>query len=93
MEATTLRDSGIIDRINEQYYFVKFDAEYEENIQFLGRTYSYIKTGDKQGYHEFCMLFDKIKSYPSLVFLNEYFEHQETVVGYLNADDFRKKIK
>jgi thiol:disulfide interchange protein len=92
LEVNVLSDSTIVDSMNAHYYFVKFDGEYQGEIQFLGRTYSYIKTGDKQGYHEFCMVFDKISAYPSLVFLNSHFERKETVAGYLKAKELIQKM-
>lgn len=92
LEANVLSDSAVIDSINAHYYFVKFDGEYQSDIHFLGRTYSYIKTGDNQGYHEFCMLFDKISAYPSLVFLNSHFEKKETLKGYVKVEELIQKM-
>jgi len=93
LEGNVLIDSIVVDSINKSYYFVKFDGEYKKDVKFLGRTYSYVKTGDNKGYHEFCMVFDKITVYPSLVFLTNHFELKETVVGYLSTEDLIKKIK
>lgn len=82
MDATTMTDPTIIQILNEQYYAVKMDGEYKENIDFRGRTYEF-KASGRRGYHELpAELMNGKMSYPTLVFLDENFNLIQPLAGY-----------
>lgn len=88
MEAVTFSEDHIAKYINENYYAVKFDAEYKNPITFKGTTYNYIQTF-KGGYHELAavLLAGKL-SYPTVVFLDEETNLIQAIPGFQNATDF-----
>lgn len=82
MDATTFRDSLIIDYMNDNYYAVKFDAEQKEDIVVGDSTYSFVPNG-RRGYHELAaVLMNGKMSYPTFVFLNEQRQVLTTAPGY-----------
>lgn len=82
MDASTFKDTKIVDYINENYYAIKFDAEYQNPIYLNGKEYNFIKTG-KKGYHELAAKILRGKlSYPSLVFLDYNMKVIQPIPGY-----------
>jgi thioredoxin-related protein len=82
MDATTMTDPGVIKVLNTQYYAVKMDGEYKQDILFKGRTYKFINNG-RRGYHELpAELMNGQMSYPTLVFLDEEFGIIQPLPGY-----------
>jgi thioredoxin-related protein len=94
MMKNTFTDPAVIAYINENYYAVKFNAEGNENIEFLGTTYtnpSYdpSKGSGRNGTHEFTMAIAPVNgrvAYPTIVYMNEEFKILSPVQGYLQPD-------
>lgn len=87
MDATTMKDETVSQIVTEDYYAVKMDGEYKEDIEFMGRTYKYVGQG-RRGYHELpAELMNGKMSYPTLVFLNEKYEVIQPLPGYQQARD------
>ncbi len=85
MDATTMKDPGVVKIINEKYYAVKMDGERKEDITFRGRTYKFVAQG-RRGYHELpAELMSGKMSYPTLVFLDEEFAIIQPLPGYQQA--------
>ncbi len=82
MDANTFTNDAIAKYLNENYYPVKFDAEYKNDIVFNGKTYKFIKTY-RGGYHELAteILSGKL-SFPSTVFIDEYGDIIQAIPGY-----------
>lgn len=77
MEQTTLKDQSVIDLLNEQYYFISFDGEQKENIDFHGHQFKYQPTGRTTGTHELATALgqiDGVLTYPTFVLLNKEYE-------------------
>lgn len=73
MENTTFKDKEVINKLNNNYYFVSFDAESKESIKFQNRIFSYKPSGRKTGVHELAEALGKYQnklSYPTTVILN-----------------------
>lgn len=82
MDATTFVDPIIVKNIKENYYAVKMDGEYKQDIQFMGRTYQY-KAEGRRGYHELpAELMNGRMSYPTIVFLDEQYNIIQPIPGY-----------
>lgn len=52
MENTTFKNRGIINLLNNNFYFVELDAENKSNITFNKNTFKFKPTGQKTGVHE-----------------------------------------
>lgn len=52
MENSTFKNKKIIATLNDNYYFVPFDAETTEAINFNKHTFKFQPTGTKTGIHE-----------------------------------------
>lgn len=89
MENGTFSNSKVIDSIKKNYYMVKFNPESKDSFEFFGRTYKYIEA---QKYHEFKYVFDRIQAYPSVTFLNNKLELNETAIGFYKPKSFLKFI-
>ena len=73
MENSTFKNKEVIETVNENYYFVPFDAESTESITFNNHTFSFQPTGTKTGIHELATALATIKGqvvYPTLTILD-----------------------
>lgn len=89
MENKTFKDNRVIDKLNEEYYFITLNTEYKEDITYNNKTFKFIYTGINLGIHEMVLELVKINNeinYPSICVLDEnniIFNH----CGYLNSKD------
>lgn len=52
MQATTFTDARVVQMLDEDFYYVTFNAESEVPIQFHGHTFRFRPTGLSTGVHE-----------------------------------------
>ena len=89
MEDKTFKNNKVIDKLNEEYYFVTLNTEYKEDITYNNHTFKFIYTGINLGIHEMVLELVKINNevnYPSICILdknNIIFNH----CGYLKPED------
>ncbi len=89
MDQKTFHHEDVVNYVNDRFIAVKFDAEFTEDIEFNGKTYSYVRNG-KKGYHELAAeLMRGRLSYPTIVFLDEELNVIQPIPGYQNASDFQ----
>lgn len=82
MDQSTFRNDNIAQYINDNFYAVKFDAEYKNDIVFQGKTFKFIKTY-RGGYHELATyLLNGRLSFPSTVYLDENLDLIQAIPGY-----------
>jgi thioredoxin-related protein len=77
MKNTSLQNKEVISILNEQFYFIEFNAEEKRNITILGNTFKYKPSGNNTGIHELAEQLATINgkvSYPTLSFLNSKYE-------------------
>jgi len=92
MDAATFRQPEIAKYVNENYYAIKFNAEYKEDIVFNGKTYKYVANG-RRGYHELAAeLLQGRLSYPTVVFLDETQKVIQPIPGYKDPTQFEQII-
>ena len=85
MDKNTFQKADIASYINNNYYAVKFDAEFKDDIIFNGLKYSYVKSGRK-GHHELAELILKGRlSFPTVVFLDEGLKVIQPIPGYQDS--------
>ena len=88
MDKSTFMDEFIVDYVNENFYPVKFDAEFKETIIFKGNEYKYVKKG-RRGFHELAVELTKGKlSFPTIVFLDEELEVLQPIPGFQDNERF-----
>ena len=92
MDKTTFEDPHLAKYINDNFYTVKLDAEFKEELMYKGQAYNYIKRG-KKGYH---MLAAKLlsgrMSYPTTVFMDNDLQVIQSIVGYKTPAEFEKIV-
>jgi uncharacterized protein YyaL (SSP411 family) len=97
MENTTFKNQKVAESINQNYYFIDFDAEEKRDIDFSGKTFRYKPTGINTGIHELIeTLTEEKTTYPSLIILNPQNEIIFQYNGYLKSSellDILNKIK
>jgi len=92
MDEKTFSDKTLADKLNEEYYMVKFNAETKDNVDYNGQTYSYQKAG-RRGYNTLAAeLCGERISYPSFVVLDDNLTVRKVIKGYKSAEDFRQVL-
>lgn len=92
MDKNTFSEPEVARMLNEHFYPVKFDAEQTKDIEFAGRTFKFIPSGNK-GVHELAAaLLNNQLSYPTVVFLDEEFRMIQPLPGYQKAPEFHRII-
>ncbi len=85
MDKSTFIDKDLANYINENYYAIKFDAEFKSSIYLHGTEYKYVNKGSK-GYHELAAMILRGKmKYPTLVFMDSNLEVIQPIPGYRDA--------
>lgn len=72
MENCSFKNQEIIQMLNENFYFVSFDAEEKLDIQFLNHTFAFKPTGQNTGIHELAIELATINNevvYPTITIL------------------------
>jgi thioredoxin-related protein len=73
MKHTTFTNKRIINTLNDNFYFITFDAEEKKSIAFNNNIFKYKPTGNQTGINELAEQIGNINgkiSFPSVCFLN-----------------------
>jgi thioredoxin-related protein len=91
MDKTTYQNEGVIQQINEDFYFVKLNAETRDSIFFDNKIFTF---QNQYKANEFAIaLLNGQMSYPSTVFLDEKLGLLTVVPGYLTPKDISPILK
>ena len=91
MDKTTYQNEGVIQQINEDFYFVKLNAETRDSIFLDNKIFTFQK---QYKANEFAVaLLNGQMSYPSTVFLDEKLGLLTVVPGYLTPKDLSPILK
>lgn len=77
MEHTTFTDPSVLAFLNDKYYFVSFDGEQKEPVNFRNHIFKFKPNGRNSGTHELAFTLGQIDgnlSYPTFVLLNQKYE-------------------
>lgn len=88
MKKTTFKDQEVIKLLNNNFYFIKLNAEEKKEITFLGKMFTYKPTGANTGMHELAAELGTIKKtirYPTTIILNTVFEIDAQLTGLYNT--------
>jgi thioredoxin-related protein len=92
LDKDVFSDPVIAEILNKEYYPVKFNAESDKPIMFMGKQF--VNDGTLNGAHQFAYALLKGKlSYPTVVFLNKKLEIITPVPGYRSAKEFEPLLK
>ena len=93
MDATTLQQPHIAQYLNENYYPIKFDAEYKNEIKFKEKVYEFVLRPRTGGYHALVDEFlDGKLMFPTLVFMDEEQNLIQAISGFQVPDEFERII-
>jgi thioredoxin-related protein len=91
MDKTTYQNERVIQQLNEDFYFVKLNAETRDSIFFDNKIFTFQK---QYKANEFAVaLLNGQMSYPSTVFLDEKLALLTVVPGYLTPKDLSPILK
>lgn len=95
MKKNTFQNDKVIKLLNDKFYFVKLNGEDKNDITFLDKTFVYKPSGNNTGTHELAKEIGSINgeiSYPTTVFLNNKFEIDLQLNGFINGVKFYKLL-
>lgn len=88
MDKSTFHDPVVVKYVNENYYAVKFDAEYKDDILFKDQIFEFVNQG-KRGYHSLASnLTNGVLKYPTIVILDEEQTVIQAIKGFQNPKTF-----
>ena len=90
MKKNTFKDDVVINLLNDNFYFIKLNAEQKEDIIFSGRTFVYKPSGNKTGINELAKELAAINgkiSYPTTTILNSNLEIDLQITDYINSEN------
>ena len=99
MEHSTFKNKQVIETLNDNYYFVPFDAESTEPITFNNHTFKFQPTGTKTGIHELATALATIKGqviYPTTTILgtdNSIIFQQHSLIRAVDLLSILQKLK
>ena len=96
LDKETFQDTEFVDFINKNYYAVKFNAEGDTTINYLGFNYDNPsfdanRTG-RNSAHEFTKML-KVQVYPSMYVINKKGEIEKPITGYKTASELLNLLK
>ena len=96
MKNTTLKNDSVINALNNNFYYVAFNAENKNDVTFNKHTFKYKPTGNNTGTNELAELLGKVNgklNYPTICILNNkneiIFQHS----GYITSNEFIEVLK
>jgi thioredoxin-related protein len=88
MENSTFKNPAVIEKLNENFYFISLDAETKKEITFHNHTFRFKPTGTNTGIHELATALATIDDqvvYPTLTVLGTDYTILLQKHSYLNA--------
>lgn len=95
MEQVTFTDDEIQQLLNEEVYFVSFDAESEEDIVFRNHRFSFQPSGRGTGVHQLAYELGNQNgelAYPTTCILNPAYEIDFQYSGFISARKMKKVL-
>jgi len=97
LDKNTFGNKDVAEYVNKYFYAVKFNAEGNDEINFKGATfgnpnYDPAKANRRNSQHELTRHFG-IRSYPTIVFLDENLDFLAPIIGYKNPQQLELYLK
>ena len=90
MEQTTFQNPDVINLLNNHFYFIPFDGEQKEDVEFRNRHFRLEDEGKYAGTHQLAFELANLEGemvYPALVILNPNFEIVFQHHAFLNSEE------
>lgn len=84
MENTTFKNKEIIRYLNQNFYFISFNAEDKKEIKFNKNTFKFKPKGTNSGIHELAELLSN-QTYPTITILNSDYTILTQIESFANA--------
>ncbi len=88
MQQSTFKNKEIIENINNNFYFIQFNAEEKRDINFLNKIYHFQPNGVNNGVHELAKFLGNKKEeliYPTVCFLNNLSQIEFQIQGFVST--------
>jgi len=97
LDRNTFSNPDVIQYVNTHYYAVKFNAEGNDVVAFKGKTftnpsYNPARAKSRNSAHQLASFF-QIRSYPTILFLDEKANFLAPIVGYKTPQDLELYLK
>ena len=96
MKNTTLKDEKVIKRLNSDFYFISFNAEFKEAVLYQGHSFQFKSNGSGTGVHELAEMIGKVDgklSYPTIAVLNSKNEILYQYAGAMDREQMKTLLK
>lgn len=96
MEQTTFRDKDLIKILNDQFYFVRFNAEERSDVLWNHQWFRYQPTGRGAGMHQLAIALAQNEgtgSYPFITILDRDSRIQFQYSGFLSAEALQQILR
>ncbi|MBK7811986.1 MAG: thioredoxin family protein [Saprospiraceae bacterium] len=88
MDQTTFQDPSVVKMIGRDFYAVKLNADFREDIIYKEKIFKYVNYG-KRGCHQLALeITQNNLSFPTFVFMDENIDVIQPIPGYLDAETF-----
>lgn len=84
MENSTFKNKEVIHRLNENYYFISFDAEDKNDISFNNHVFKFKPKGANSGIHQLAEALSN-QTYPTITILNPDYTVLTQIESFVNA--------
>ena len=87
-ESNTFTDIGVLNKLNNDFYMLKLNAEETSSIVFLNRTYKYVPSGYGTGYHELAEFLGRENGkleFPTTIILTKSMVLSNRIQGFTDA--------
>ena len=92
MENTTFKNKEIIRYLNQNFYFISFNAEDKKEIQFHKNTFTFKPKGNNSGIHELAELLSN-QTYPTITILQPDYSVVTQIESFVNAKTLLKILE
>lgn len=86
MENSTFKNAEVIQQLNENFYFISFNAEDKNDIKFNNRIFKFKPKGNNSGIHELAEALSN-QTYPTITILNSDYEILVQIESMTTAND------
>jgi thioredoxin-related protein len=96
MKSSTFKNQKVIEALNNNFYFIDFDAEQKEAITFDNKIFTYKNNGTSSGIHEIAVALateNKQINFPAVVILNPKNEIIFRYNGFLSSQDLKNILE
>ena len=86
MQNSTFKNEEVIKQLNENFYFISFDAEAKNDITFNNHTFRFKPRGTNSGIHELAESLSN-QAYPTITILNPDYAIATQIESFVHAKD------